>query len=450
MKFMAGQLGHTASASSLPKRFSTMSSSANSDFPPRKITEIVGRDHVRIASKADAIDGVSPRFIVEPATPSEVGRVLAVASTAGQRLVPRGGGTKLGWGNPPQAVDGVLSLRRLDRVLEHAAGDMTVTVEAGCTIAELQQSVAEHGQRLALDPLWPTGATVGGVLATADAGPLRWTFGSVRDLVLGVTVALSDGTLARSGGKVVKNVAGYDLPKLLVGSFGTLGVITQATFRLHPLPETVRTLQFSLPITEVIKPFVAAMHECLHYSAAVQICRHEESTTADVRVEGPTELTVSKVQWIRDAAIKSGAVELDDHGVLEPWTARERLFDETGTPRLVARFGLPPAKLVFLPDLLTHPTGDDRNGTCVAQADGTGLIRLDAGDVPELTAAARRLRESVESFGGSLVVLDGPPELKAQFDAWGDAGDALPLMRRIKEQFDPTGTLSAGRFVGGI
>ena len=403
-----------------------------------------------IMSPESLIDGIPVRSVVEPATPSEVATVLADATKAGRCAVPSGGGTKLDWGAPPEAVDIGLSLRRLDQVLEHAAGDMTVTVEAGCTIASLQRTVAERGQRLALDPLWRQHATVGGVLATGDSGPLRWAFGPVRDLVLGVTVALADGTLARSGGKVVKNVAGYDLPKLLTGSFGTLGVITQATLRLHPIPEAVHTLQFSLPMTEAIAPFVAAMHECSLYTAAVQLCRHDESTTADVRIEGPTASIDAKQQRVRDAAIKSGAAELDGQCVLEPWTARERLFDETGDPRVVARFGLLPTKLALLPDLLAHAAGDERNGTCVAQANGSGLIRLDAGDVPALTAAVRRLRGSIESFGGSLVVLNAPPALKRQFDPWGDAGDAWSLMRRVKNQFDPTGTLNRGRFVGGI
>jgi len=142
-------------------------------------------------------------------------------------------------------MDLVLSTQGLNRVLEHAAGDMTCTVEAGCTITALRQVLARHGQRLALDPLWPDCATVGGVLATNDSGPLRQAFGSARDLLIGVTIALPDGTLARSGGKVVKNVAGYDLPKLMVGALGTLGVITQATFRLHPLPRESGTLVFA-------------------------------------------------------------------------------------------------------------------------------------------------------------------------------------------------------------
>src|SRR5437763_1191827 len=172
--------------------------------------------------------------VVEPGSVDEVATLLRDASRDGLAVIPRGGGTKLDWGRPPRRADLVLSTVRLDRVLEHAWGDMTATVEAGCTVARLQHALAEHGQRLACDPLWPERATIGGILAASDNGPLRARFGALRDLIIGVTLVLADGTVAKSGGKVVKNVAGYDLPKLATGSFGTLAVITQAVFRLHP------------------------------------------------------------------------------------------------------------------------------------------------------------------------------------------------------------------------
>src|SRR5207247_2459349 len=188
--------------------------------------------------------------VVEPGSVDEVATLLRDASRDGLAVIPRGGGTKLDWGRPPRRADLVLSTVRLDRVLEHAWGDMTATVEAGCTVARLQHALAEHGQRLACDPLWPERATIGGILAASDNGPLRARFGALRDLIIGVTLVLADGTVAKSGGKVVKNVAGYDLPKLATGSFGTLAVITQAVFRLHPLPRDTRTLTFTAPAVE--------------------------------------------------------------------------------------------------------------------------------------------------------------------------------------------------------
>src|SRR5438270_6885176 len=172
------------------------------------LRDIVGAEHLHSSVPKDAIDGVFPPTIIEPGTSEEVAPVLKVATEAGLHVIPRGGATKIDWGNPPRGADLIISTRRLNRIIEHAWADMTASVEAGCAVGQFQQTLAEHGQRLALDPLWPDRATIGGILATNDSGPLRIRYGSLRDLVIGVTLALPDGTLAKSGGKVVKNVAG--------------------------------------------------------------------------------------------------------------------------------------------------------------------------------------------------------------------------------------------------
>src|SRR5258708_18150315 len=197
--------------------------------------------------------------VIEPATAQELAAELKRAEGAGIAVAPRGGGTKAEWGNPPARCDAVVSTARLNRVIEHAWADLTVTVEAGCTLANLQTTLAEHGQRLAVDALWPERATIGGILSTNDTGALRLSFGGLRDLIIGATVALADGTLAVSGGKVVKNVAGYDLPKLVTGALGTLGVITQAVFRLHPLPRHSRTFSISAGDGVEMQQFVLAV-----------------------------------------------------------------------------------------------------------------------------------------------------------------------------------------------
>ncbi|MGC2333056.1 MAG: FAD-binding oxidoreductase, partial [Candidatus Acidiferrales bacterium] len=204
---------------------------------------IVGSDHLWPAGVGDAVAGISAQLVVEPGTDQEVAAVLHCADKAGIAVVPRGGGTKLDWGNPPSRADLILSMARLKRI-EHAWADLTVIVEAGCTFTHLQKELVRYGQRLALDPLWPDRATIGGMLSCNDSGSLRLCYGGPRDLIIGSTLALADGTLASSGGKVVKNVAGYDLSKLVTGAFGTLGVITRAIFRLHPLPRNTLTLTF--------------------------------------------------------------------------------------------------------------------------------------------------------------------------------------------------------------
>jgi glycolate oxidase FAD binding subunit len=203
------------------------------------LSAIVGPDHLRAAKPKDAVDSVQPDGVIAPGTAQEVAQVLQYCASAGLGVIPRGGGSQLGLGNRPRKADFILSLERLNQVIEHAWGDMTVTVEAGCAIDKLQSVLREHGQQLGADPMYPEQATVGGVLATAESGTLRIRYGAIRDLVLGVEMALPDGSVIKAGGKVVKNVAGYDLTKLVIGSLGTLGIITRAVFRLHPVPVAV-------------------------------------------------------------------------------------------------------------------------------------------------------------------------------------------------------------------
>src|SRR6266581_3000974 len=244
-----------------------MNAAAQSAFPflspafHDKLIALLGPDHVRPATPVDAVSGLQPHLLLEPATEQQLAEVLRFANESKLAVIPRGGGTKLSWGNPPSHAHLILSTARLNRVLEHAWADLTVIVEAGCTLQTLQETLAQHGQRLALDPLWPERATVGGILSTNDSGALRLRFGALRDLIIGVTIALPDGTLASSGGKVVKNVAGYDLPKLVTGALGTLGVITRAVFRLHPLPLNSRSFSVSTVNAEETQKLVLAVQD---------------------------------------------------------------------------------------------------------------------------------------------------------------------------------------------
>src|SRR5438270_5491519 len=244
---------------------------------------LLGSEAVHRTSPADAVSAVQPQFIVEPATEQQLAAALRLAHESKLAVIPRGGGTKLSWGNPPSRADLLLSTARLNRVLEHAWADLTVTIGAGCTIQTLQQTLAQHGQRLALDPLWPEKATVGGILSTNDSGALRLRFGALRDLIIGVTIALPDGTLASSGGKVVKNVAGYDLPKLATGALGTLGVITRAVFRLHPLPHNLRSFTFETrDLTDATRVMLAVQDSKLAHTGLQ--ARYSEGSAAAVDV----------------------------------------------------------------------------------------------------------------------------------------------------------------------
>jgi len=360
-----------------------------------------------------SIKELSGATVVEPADEKETAAILRRANDTGQAVIPTGGGTKLDWGNPPRKADVLLSMRRLNQVIEHAWADLTVTVEAGCTIAELQRTLAEHGQRLAIDPLWPERATIGGVLSTNDSGALRLGYGSLRDLIIGITLVLADGTIAKSGGKVVKNVAGYDLPKLATGGMGTLGVITRAVFRLHPLPRNTRTLTIATTDAAESQRIVLAILGAQLAPAAVQV----RNGYVDILFEGTLDGIAAQ-----ESAIKIFGVVRD--GSSEVWKAREELLDE-GT---VVKFTTLTSRIAAASASFSRS---------VIQATGVGYGRFD-GDL-------QRLRMAMELEGGSLMIL-GPTKL----DAWGSPGDALPLMRAVKAQFDPKGTLNPGRFVGGI
>jgi glycolate oxidase FAD binding subunit len=352
--------------------------------------------------------------VVEPADEKETAAILRNANETGQSVIPTGGGTKLDWGNPPRKADILLSMRRMNRVIEHAWADLTVTVEAGCTIAELQRTLAEHGQRLAVDPLWPERATVGGILATNDSGALRLAFGALRDLIIGVTLVLADGTIAMSGGKVVKNVAGYDLPKLATGSLGTLGVITRAVFRLHPLPRNARTLTIDATDAKDMQRIILAI---LGARLAVTAVQARPANEIDILLEGTEDGIAAQEAVIKEM----GAVRVGSHAV---WKAREELWGEAP----IVKFTTLPSQIAAALASFSH---------FVVQATGIGYARSSR-DLPGL-------REAMEREGGSLVVLG-----KSEIDAWGNAGDALPLMRAVKTQFDPKNTLNPGRFVGGI
>jgi glycolate oxidase FAD binding subunit len=414
-----------------------------------ELRAIVGSEHLSPATPEDAVDGVMPQMVVEPADEQEVARVLKVAAGAGLHVLVCGGGTKMGWGNPPRGGELVVSMRRMNRVVEHAFGDMTATVQAGCSFKLLQDTLAVHGQRVGLDPLWAGKATVGGILAVNDSGPLRVRFGTLRDLIIGITLALPDGTVARSGGKVVKNVAGYDLPKLATGSLGTLGTITQAIFRLHPTPRESRTLSFSAASAKPLMGVVLAILGSKLVPTGVQV-RAGQGTAfeMDVRFEGTCVGCDAQTEQLLRMA--SDTTRIDSPGGV--WDAREMLW-RGNSPAAVCKFTLLPSELQpFLEQVGTVSAQKQATWRLVAQAVGVGLLRVESGEADDdvLADVLAGLRAGLENRGGSLSILSAPAAVKSKMDVWGSAGDALALMRSIKAQFDPASVLNPGRFIAGI
>jgi len=411
------------------------------------VREIVTAKYVRAAVASDAVAGVQPRLVVEPGSEQELAKVLKLADAAGLAVIPRGGGTKLEWGNRPARADVILSTVRLNRVIEHAWADLTVSAEAGCTIAKLQEVLAKHGQRLALDALWPEHATVGGVLSTNDSGALRLRFGSLRDLVIGVTLALADGTVASSGGRVVKNVAGYDLPKLVTGALGTLGVITRAFFRLHPLPKETRTVScVTTDVREAQRLVTAIQNSKLAHSALQICCGAEMQPRIDVLFEGTEAGLTAQMEQVK---VIMGASAIPEVGG-DVWNARQEIWSSgKGNAQFaVAKFASLPARIAEAIETIAKLSSPKSRWSVVAQATGIGWVRLE-GAVSAVESALREFRAELERARGSLLIAHRPVGM-AELDAWGDAGDSLGLMRAVKRQFDPQATLNAGRFVGGI
>jgi glycolate oxidase FAD binding subunit len=409
---------------------------------------IVTAKYVRTAGTNDVVAGVQPGFVVEPGSEQELAKVLNLANTAGLAVIPRGGGTKLEWGNPPACADVILSTARLHRVIDHAWADLTVSVEAGCTIGKLQEALAKHGQRLALDALWPEHATVGGVLSTNDSGALRLRFGSLRDLVIGVTLALADGTLASSGGRVVKNVAGYDLPKLATGALGTLGVITRAFFRLHPLPKETRTISCATTdVRDAQRLALSIQNSKLAHSALQIRCGAEIQPRVDVLFEGTQAGLTGQLEQLK---LMMSAEPVAGYG-RRVWSARQEICsadNKSAAEFAVAKFATLPALIADTVDTIARLAAAGLRWSIVAQATGIGWVRLE-GKRQVVESVLRELRAELERDGGSLVIARRPAGM-AELDAWGNAGDALPLMNAVKRQFDPGKTLNPGRFVGGI
>jgi glycolate oxidase FAD binding subunit len=412
-----------------------------------KFTALVGPAHVRAATANDAVASITPYLVIEPPTDQALTAVLRFANNGNLAVIPRGGGTKLGWGNPPLRGDLILSTARLNRILEHAWADLTVTVEAGSTISNLQQTLAQHSQRLALDPLWPEKATVGGVLSTNDSGKLRLRFGALRDLIIGVTIALPDGTLASSGGKVVKNVAGYDLPKLATGALGTAGVITRAVFRLHPLPRNTRTFSISSGQREQTQRLLLAIQDSkLAHTALQARFGTDGAPAADILFEGTDAGLGAQETQLRKLAGAATTMEASP----AMWNARQELWSFSN-PEMAAI-----AKISILPAEISHTIGTLEKSSytrnlgwkAVVQATGIGWLRLE-GTPEALRASLDELRRAIERNSGSLVLAHQPSSM-ARLDAWGATGDALPLMKAVKQQLDPKSTLNPGRFVGGI
>jgi glycolate dehydrogenase FAD-binding subunit len=402
---------------------------------------------------ADAVAGVIPSFVASPSSTAEVSALLREAAAAGLAVVPRGAGTGLAWGAPPSRCDLVVDLRSMDQVVEHEAGDLVARVQAGATIGQLAVAFGSAGQQLALDI--PAEATVGGVVATGTAGPRRFRYGAPRDLLIGITVVRADGVVAHAGGKVVKNVAGYDLAKLFAGSQGTLGVITETAFRLHPLPAAVAwvTAEFGPAERAGAVTAVAAAAGSPLVPSAVELDwpgGSQRPLRVGVLLEGTGPGVAERAKQMSELlAAPGGAVS-----VAETAPARWGALPSSVT---VVRVSFWVSALGPVLDAVAEAGADAGVRPAVSGPAGAGALYacLDPGTSDEeavrfMTALRERVAGAAWGAGGprgGVTVLSAPP---AVFAASSDGTvPGLALMRAVKDQFDPDHRMFPDRFGGG-
>ena len=387
---------------------------------------------------ADAIDGVVPRVVIEPASAEETAAVLESASQQHSSVVIRGGGTKIEWGRAPAPIDILLSTQRLDKLVAHEYADLTATMQAGARIADVNRELARHGQWLPIESAFDD-ATIGGAIATNDCGPLRHRYGTPRDLVIGVRLALADGRLIKAGGNVVKNVAGYDLGKLISGSFGSLAAIVSATFKLMPLPAASNTLVARFETSEELVSALNAIRDSQLEAATCEV--HTSPSRLLLKFESTPGALNAHVQQAR--AFVGGATCQVVAGATETELWREYSSAPWTSHGLIVKTSWLPASLRGVLAFIQEMSASAAVELSGRAAVGSGLVRVE-GELPAQRRLAQEMRARGDLFR-HVVVLRASPQLKQQVDVWGSLGDAAVLGAAVKHAFDPHGILNAGR-----
>jgi glycolate oxidase FAD binding subunit len=398
---------------------------------------------------AQAADGPEePTLVAAPGSTEEAAAVMRAAAEHELAVVARGGGSRLSWGTPATRCDLVIDMSRMGAVAEHAAGDLVARVQAGARMGDVAAVLAQAGQEIALDV--PAGATVGGVVASGLAGPRRLRYGTPRDLLIGITMVRADGTVAKSGGKVVKNVAGYDLGKLFAGSAGTLGLITEATFRLHPLPAARAYVTAEYVAVSVACDAVAAAANSPLVSSAVELTRAEPG--GPIRVGALLEGSMDGVEAraMRMAGLLGNGEVSDGPPVWWPGAP------QAGAGQTLVRVSFWVSALGRVLDAVEAAAGKAGVSPAVAGSAGAGVLYAlvpgsadAAADASAAAGFAAALREAVAGERCGVVVLAAPAAVRAELAGRGGMNGAVPglaLMRAVKDQFDPGDRMAPGRF----
>ena len=405
------------------------------------LREVLPESSLVLEDGSHVVDGVKPQFTATPSSSAELADVLACANEHDAAIIPWGAGSSMPLGNVPERYDIALSTARLDGVIEYEPADLTVTVEAGLTLAKLQELLKEHGQFLPIDG--PSQATIGGLLAVGHGGPSQQAYGRPRDWLLGCRIALVDGTVVHTGGRVVKNVAGYDLSRMMVGSLGTLGVIVEVTLKVAPLPAREETLLIAhADMVEACDAIRAIAKRGLALRTACVV-----GNKAAYWLSGPAS-AVERTRRELDETIDGNIERMDARAGVRFWIAVTILEDVS---EVEVRATMPPSKAAAMLrqfEVLSQGLSL-RMQPVVYPTVGILLARLSEGDVNAYTDFIQQARQAAVDTGGSLVVTQAPAGLKARLDVWGESS-ALQLMRDLKQEFDPKSVLNPGRYVGKI
>jgi len=453
--------------------------------PLEEIINIVGKEQsVSLHKELEhySVDGKRPNLVVFPETINEISEIMKVASSESVAITPWGGGTKIGLGRVPDKVDLVVCTGRINRILEHEASDLIATAECGIKLKELQRVLREKNQFLAIDPPHvELGATVGGIIATNDSGPKRLKFGTMRESLIGIKVVRPDGSIVKGGAKVVKNVAGYDLPKLYVGSLGTLGIIVEGTFRLYPIPEASKTYLATFPNLEMFQETVLSILNtsivptCLEalnpdligaISNKLNLDLRKQKYALAVRIESLEKAASDQISKVKQISDEKNGEGLQLEGDIEEnlWQEiREFPWRISCENRTVCKASIlitdvlgvfqAAEELCKRSGLKIYISGRAGNGVLIFAIEVERPFDYAQGSTQgEMLAVVdviKSLRALVSSLKGTLVIQDAPLSIKSQVDVWGEIGASHKVMEKLKNLFDPYQILNTGRFIKG-
>ena len=392
-----------------------------------------------------------PLYIIFPDSIASLATIVQQAFEQKWRLLICGNGSKLAWGKLAEDIQLIISIQKCDRLIEHAVGDLTVTVEAGMKLADLQTQLKSHNQFLPIDPSYPETATLGGIVATADTGSWRERYGGIRDLLLGISFVRADGAIAKAGGRVVKNVAGYDLMKLFTGAYGTLGIIAQLTFRTFPLIDTSQTILITGKGTQIGQITQTIRNSGLTPTAMdllssriIQQLGFKEDLGLIIRWQTITESIQQQVNQVKAIAnqLNIGTADYQDQAEIDVWQkcANMATLPESDTTT-ICKLGIAPTEVINFLQLeeIAH------HELAVRIHASTGIGQFQSHSLNH--EAINKMRSHCQKHYGFLTILNAPKETKQKLDVWGYQGNAIQTMTAIKTQFDPQNLLNPSRFI---